>query len=139
MKSRASTDLKAFLVVQCAVVIVVSVVSGFLGSTASAASAFLSGCSVLFGNSVYVALLLRHQDRPSVVWIFVGQFAKVLVTVLCLMLVVSLYASLVWPGFLAGLFATLLVVFLAPIVMTRSQKKHDAVGVENILKTLSKD
>jgi|GEM_PF-581027 len=137
--SRASSDLKAFLVVQCAVVLFVSVASGFLVSTASAVSAFLAGCSVLLGNSVYVALLLRHQDRPSVVWMFVGQFAKVLVTVLSLMLVVSLYASLVWPGFLVGLFATLLVVFLAPMVMTRSQKKHDAAGVEKILKTLSKD
>ena len=139
MKSRAGTELKTFLVVQCAVVIVVGLVSGFLGSTASAVSAVLSGCSVLLGNAVYVVLLLRHQDRPSVVWIFVGQLAKVLVTLLSLMLVVSLYASLVWPGFLAGLFATLLVVFLAPIVMTRSQKKYDAAGVENILKTLSKD
>lgn len=139
MKSRAGTELKTFLVVQCAVVIVVGLVSGFLGSTASAVSAVSSGCSVLLGNAVYVVLLLRHQDRPSVVWIFVGQFAKVLVTLLSLMLVVSLYASLVWPGFLAGLFATLLVVFLAPIVMTRSQKKYDAAGVENILKTLSKD
>ncbi|MEN9764337.1 MAG: hypothetical protein RL397_292 [Pseudomonadota bacterium] len=139
MKTRASTDLKAFLMVQSAVVIVVSIAAGFSGSWASAASAFLAGCSVLLGNGVYVVLLLRHQDRPSVVWIFVGQFAKVLVTVLSLMLVVSLYASLVWPSFLAGLFATLLVVFLAPIVMTRSQKKHDAAGVESILKTLSKD
>jgi F0F1-type ATP synthase assembly protein I len=139
MKTRASTDLKAFLMVQSAVVIVVSIAAGFSGSWASAASAFLAGCSVLLGNGVYVVLLLRHQDRPSVVWIFVGQFAKVLVTVLSLMLVVSLYASLVWLSFLAGLFATLLVVFLAPIVMTRSQKKHDAAGVESILKTLSKD
>ncbi|MFZ9315565.1 MAG: hypothetical protein ACO24G_09950 [Burkholderiaceae bacterium] len=139
MKSRSSTDLKAFLVVQCAVVVVVSVVAAVLGSAAAAVSAFLAGCSVLLGNGVYVALLLRHQDRPSIVWIFVGQFAKVLVTVLSLLVVVSVYASLVWPGFLAGLFASLLVVFLAPLVMTRSQKKYDAAGVENILKTLSKD
>ena len=139
MKSRSSTDLKAFLVVQCAVVVVVSVVAAVFGSAAAAVSAFLAGCSVLLGNGVYVALLLRHQDRPSIVWIFVGQFAKVLVTVLSLLVVVSVYASLVWPGFLAGLFASLLVVFLAPLVMTRSQKKYDAAGVENILKTLSKD
>lgn len=139
MRSRASTELKAFLVVQALVVLVVSAAVGLFDSVTSAVSALLAGVSVFFGNAVYVALLLRNQDRPSMVWIFVGQFAKVLVTVLSLMLVVFLYASLVWSGFLAGLFSALLVVFLAPMVVTRVQKKHDAAGVENILKTLSKD
>jgi len=72
MKTRASTDLKAFMMVQSAVVIVVSIAAGFSGSLASAASAFLAGCSVLLGNGVYVVLLLRHQDRPSVVYLTGG-------------------------------------------------------------------
>ncbi|MFM1880049.1 MAG: hypothetical protein RLZZ344_283 [Pseudomonadota bacterium] len=139
MTSRTRADLGAFLGVQALVVLIAGVACMLVESLASGVSAILAGAGVVLGNGLYAALLLRQQDRPSVVWIFVGQFAKVLFTMVFLVLVVLLYASLVWPGFLVGLFSALLVVLVAPIVLTRTQKKYDADRVENVLKALSKD
>lgn len=127
-----------FLGLQAVVVGLVSVVAGVVWSVSAGVSALLAGASVWVGNLAYASLLIP-RGRSSFVWVFVGQFVKVLVTLLLLSAVVAWYPDLVWPGFLSGLFASLLVILAAPAWIAKRQKKRDAQRVDSLVETLSKE
>jgi F0F1-type ATP synthase assembly protein I len=129
--------LVGFLGLQAVVVGLVSVVAAIVWSLSAGFSALLAGASVWAGNLAYASLLIP-RGRGSFVWVFVGQFVKVLVTLLLLFLVVAWYPALVWPGFLSGLFAALLVILAAPAWIAKRQRKRDAQRVDSLVETLSK-
>ncbi|MBM3375664.1 MAG: hypothetical protein FJY35_06180 [Betaproteobacteria bacterium] len=130
--------LVGFLGLQAVVVGLVSVVAAVVWSMSAGFSALLAGASVWVGNVAYASLLIP-RGRVSFVWVFVGQFVKVLVTLLLLFLVVAWYPALVWPGFLSGLFAALLVILAAPAWIAKRQRKRDAQRVDSLVETLSKE
>lgn len=130
--------LVGFLGLQAVVVGLVSVVAAVVWSMSAGFSALLAGASVWVGNVAYASLLIP-RGRGSFVWVFVGQFVKVLVTLLLLFLVVAWYPALVWPGFLSGLFAALLVILAAPAWIAKRQRKRDAQRVDSLVETLSKE
>jgi len=130
--------LVGFLGLQAVVVGLVSVVAAVVWSMSAGFSALLAGASVWVGNVAYASLLIP-RGRVSFVWVFVGQFVKVLVTLLLLFLVVAWYSALVWPGFLSGLFAALLVILAAPAWIAKRQRKRDAQRVDSLVETLSKE
>nr|UOZ96274.1 hypothetical protein NCPCFENI_00166 [Cupriavidus sp.] len=127
-----------FLGLQAGVVVLVSVVAAMVWSVSAGLSALLAGASVWVGNLAYASLLIP-RGRSSFVWVFVGQFVKVLVTLLLLFLIVAWYPDLVWPAFLSGLFVALLVILAAPAWIAKCQRKQDAQRVDNLVETLSKE
>lgn len=130
--------LVGFLGLQAIAVILVSVVSAVVWSVSTGLSALLAGSCVWLGNLAYACLLIP-RGRSAFVWVFVGQFVKVFVTLVLLLLVVAWYPALVWQGFLSGLFVALLVIFAAPAWIARRQKKQDAQRVDSLVETLSKE
>jgi ATP synthase protein I len=136
--NHSAVGLLGFLGLQAFAVFSAAAASSVLWSFAAGLSALLAGASVWLGSVVYVSLLVLRGSR-SIVWVFVGQFVKVAVTLLLLSLVIAWFAALVWSGFLAGLFAALLVVLVAPVWIAKNQKKRDAQRVDLLLKLLSKE
>lgn len=133
-----ASGLKGFLRLQALAVFFVAILAGLAWSLMAGLSALLAGASVWLGSAVYASLLVA-RGNSSFVWVFVGQFVKLVVTLVLLTLVIFWFSALVWPGFLSGLFAALLVILLAPVWMAKTAKKRDAQRIDLLLKSFSKE
>jgi F0F1-type ATP synthase assembly protein I len=137
--NQSARILSGFLAFQALVVCVMAVFVGVVATLPAALSALLAGASVWVGNVIYFLLLAMPRSQGSIVWVFVGQLVKVVVTLGLLFVVVALYASIVWAGFISGLFVSLLVILVAPIWVAKSQKKYDAQRIDGLLRALTKE
>lgn len=137
--NQGASGLSGFLLFQGAAVCVTAIAVTAVWSVSAGMSALFSGLSVWLGNLIYAAILGAPNNRSPVARVFVGQFVKVLVTLGLLGLVVWLYASLVWAGFLGGLFVSLLVILAAPVWVVKTQKKYDAQRIDKLLEAVSKE
>jgi F0F1-type ATP synthase assembly protein I len=133
-----ATGLIGFLGLQGLAVCLAAAVSGLVWSFMAGLSALLAGASVWLGSAVYASLLVA-RGSSSFVWVFVGQFVKVAVTLVLLSSVIFWFSALVWSGFLSGLFAALLAVLFAPVWIAKTEKKRDAQRIDRLLKSLSKE
>jgi F0F1-type ATP synthase assembly protein I len=137
--NQSARILSGFLAFQALMVCVMAVFVGVVATLPAALSALLAGASVWVGNVIYFLLLAMPRSQGSIVWVFVGQLVKVVVTLGLLFVVVALYASIVWTGFISGLFVSLLVILVAPIWVAKSQKKYDAQRIDVLLRALTKE
>lgn len=137
--NQSARILSGFLAFQALMVCVMAVFVGVVATLPAALSALLAGASVWVGNVIYFLLLAMPRSQGSIVWVFVGQLVKVVVTLGLLFVVVALYASIVWTGFISGLFVSLLVILVAPIWVAKSQKKYDAQRIDGLLRALTKE
>lgn len=131
------TGARQFVVAQGLVLLVLFLLLLMLGSVPLAVSAMWSGCTVFFGNLIFLRVLSSGFFGPSVVSVFIGQFVKLVVVLVLLGLAIWAYDDLVWAGFMLGLFVSLLFVFVAPFILKRAEKNRDNARVDSLLEVLN--
>jgi len=101
---------------QVLVTLAVALFSWPLGGAQSALSALLGGAACVVPNALYAAnlvLLRRGTARLVVAAVLVGEFVKVGLTVVALVLVATLYRDVVWVAVIVSVIAALKVQVLA--------------------------
>jgi len=90
--------------------VIVSLVAGLLGGSHAAISALLGGAACVVPNGLFALKLAAAARRPqgtSPAVFLVGEFVKVVSTLVLLGLVVALYKDLVWLALLASVIVVL--------------------------------
>jgi ATP synthase protein I len=90
--------------------VIVSLVAGLLGGSHAAISALLGGAACVVPNGLFALKLAAAARRPqgtSPAVFLVGEFVKVVSTLVLLGLVVAFYKDLVWLALLASVIVVL--------------------------------
>lgn len=107
--------MKKIVLLQIFATLGAAILSFLLGGRAAAISALLGGLSCAMPNALLVLnLKLCNLVKPSIsaVVLLVGEFIKIIVTVVLLYLVAVLYKDLVWPALIASMSVVLICSFL---------------------------
>ncbi len=96
----------AIVGLQAALIAVAAVAMGAFRDAPAAWSTLAGGAacwvpSALFAGHLWLTMRTRPEHLAIV--FFVGEFAKILMTVLMLLLIGRLYTTIFWPGLLLGL------------------------------------
>ncbi len=107
--------MKKIVLLQIFATLGAAFLSFLIGGRDAAASAFLGGFSCAIPNAVLaVNLKLCNLVKPSLspILLLVGEFIKIIVTVVLMYLVAVLYEGLVWPAMIATISVVLICSFL---------------------------
>lgn len=104
------------ILLQVIVTLIVVTVAGLVVGIRGAVSAFLGGAACIIPNALFALRLRAVANRRGASYplnFFVGELAKVLLTIAFLFLAARIYADLHWPSMLIGLGLALQAMFLA--------------------------
>lgn len=99
--------------------LIVALLAWLTSGVAAAASALLGGSAVLLPNALFALRLALASRRPggaNPLTFFVGEFIKLVVTVLLMVLIAKTYTDLNWLAMLISIIAVLNSYVLALIV-----------------------
>ena len=89
---------------------VVSLLSALIGGAPAAISALLGGAACFVPNGLFALKLVAASRRPhgtDAAVFLIGEFVKVVSTIVLLMLIVATYKNLVWLAMLVSIIAVL--------------------------------
>ena len=98
---------------------VVSLLSAFIGGAPAAISALLGGAACFIPNGLFALKLSVASRRPQgtdAAVFLIGEFVKVVSTIVLLALVVAMYKDLVWLAMLVSIIAVLKSYVLALLI-----------------------
>ncbi|HEY0250268.1 MAG TPA: ATP synthase subunit I [Kofleriaceae bacterium] len=103
------------MLLQLTMTLVVAVVAGLIGGVDAAFSALLGGLACVVPSALFavrLALDLRRPGGATGYGFFVGEFAKLALTVLMLFGIATVYRDLNWLALIVGFIAALKSYFL---------------------------
>jgi ATP synthase protein I len=107
------------VLLQILTTVIVSLVAGLLGGSHAAISALLGGAACFIPNGLFALKLAAAAKRPqgtSPAVFLIGEFVKVVSTLVLLALIVAAYKNLVWLAMLVSIIAVLKSYVLALLV-----------------------
>lgn len=103
------------VLLQSAMTALVCVVAALVAGADAALSALLGGLSCVVPSALFAARLaidLRRPGGATVAAFFIGEFAKLALTVMMLFGIATVYRDLNWPALIVGFIAALKSYFL---------------------------
>ena len=103
------------VLLQVVMTLVVAIVAAMIGGVHAAISAALGGLACVVPSALFAFRLAIETRRPggaTVHGFFIGEFVKVVATLLLLFVVASLYRDLNWLALIVGFIAALKSYFL---------------------------
>ncbi|WP_235840027.1 ATP synthase subunit I [Derxia lacustris] len=104
---------------QLAVTLGVALCSGAIGGVRALISAGLAGLACVLPNALFalrLALAVRRPGGANPASFLIGEFVKVLLTIVLLFAVAKGIRDLSWPAYIAGMIAALQSVFVVLLI-----------------------